>query len=77
MSDSFGRAFLRASDAIWIISNGVVANDVADGRLALLPVDTGETKGPVGLTMRADAVPSLPQSILMQTIREAADEATL
>ncbi|MFW8584498.1 pca operon transcription factor PcaQ [Rhizobium beringeri] len=71
---SFGRAFLRASDAIWIISNGVVANDVADGRLALLPVDMGETKGPVGLTMRADAVPSLPQSILMQTIREAAGE---
>jgi len=54
-----------------------VAGDVADGRLALLPVDTGETKGPVGLTMRADAVPSLPQSILMQTIREAAGEATL
>ncbi|NNU64417.1 pca operon transcription factor PcaQ [Rhizobium sp. WYCCWR 11152] len=77
VSDSFGRAFLRASDAIWIISNGVVANDVADGRLALLPVDTGETKGPVGLTMRADAVPSLPQSILMQTIREAAGEAAL
>lgn len=77
VSDSFGRAFLRASDAIWIISNGVVAGDVADGRLALLPVDTGETKGPVGLTMRADAVPSLPQSILMQTIREAAGEATL
>ncbi|MGO8396683.1 hypothetical protein ACC760_40035, partial [Rhizobium ruizarguesonis] len=40
--------------------------DVADGRLALLPVDTGETKGPVGLTMRAYAVPSLPQSILIQ-----------
>jgi LysR family pca operon transcriptional activator len=28
--------------------------------------------GPVGLTMRADAAPSLPLSLLMQTIREVA-----
>ena len=74
VSDSFGRAFVRASDAIWIISAGVVANDIEDGALAVLPIDTSETKGPVGLTMRNDAVPSLPLSILMQTIREAAME---
>ncbi len=74
VSDSFGRAFVRASDAIWIISAGVVANDIEDGALAVLPVDTSETKGPVGLTMRNDAIPSLPLSILMQTIREAAME---
>ncbi len=74
VSDSFGRAFVRASDAIWIISAGVVANDIEDGALAVLPIDTSETKGPVGLTMRNDAIPSLPLSILMQTIREAATE---
>ena len=74
VSDAFGRAFVRDSDAIWIISNGVVARDIADGVLAALPIDTGETKGPVGLTMRTDSIPSLPQSILMQTIREAALE---
>ncbi|MGV1791944.1 pca operon transcription factor PcaQ [Rhizobium lusitanum] len=74
VSDSFGRAFVRSSDAIWIISAGVVAGDVDDGLLALLPIDTSETKGPVGLTMRTDAVPTLPLSILMQTIREAAAE---
>ncbi|MBB4273053.1 pca operon transcription factor PcaQ [Rhizobium mongolense] len=74
VSDSFGRAFLRASDAIWIISTGVVAADIEDGVLAVLPIDTSETKGPVGLTMRTDAIPSLPLSILMQTIREAARE---
>jgi LysR family pca operon transcriptional activator len=73
VSDSFGRAFVRASDAVWIISSGVVAMDVADGLLAFLPIDTSETKGPVGLTMRTDAIPSLPLSILMQTIREAAE----
>lgn len=72
VSDAFGRAFVRTSDAIWIISAGVVASDIEDGTLAVLPIDTSETKGPVGLTMRADSVPSLPLSILMQTIREAA-----
>lgn len=74
VSDSFGRAFVRMSDAVWIISSGVVAGDIADGVLAALPVDTSETKGPVGLTLRADATPSLPMAILMQTIRQAAAE---
>jgi LysR family transcriptional regulator, pca operon transcriptional activator len=74
VSDAFGRAFVRDSDSIWIISEGVVARDIADGVLAALPVDTSETKGPVGLTVRTDSVPSLPLSILMQTIREAALE---
>lgn len=74
VSDAFGRAFVRTSNAIWIISAGVVASDIEDGTLAVLPIDTSETKGPVGLTMRADSVPSLPLSILMQTIREAASD---
>src|SRR5690606_37234053 len=72
VSDSFGRAFVRASDAIWIISAGVVASDIADGMLVTLPIDTSGTSGPVGLTMRTDAAPSMPLSILMQTIREVA-----
>lgn len=72
VSAPFGRAFVRSSDAVWIISAGVVAGDVEDGTLCLLPIDTSETRGPVGLTMRTDARPSLPLDILMQTIREAA-----
>ena len=72
VSDAFGRAFVRQSDAIWIISEGVVAADIIEGKLAALPIETAETKGPVGLTMRADAVPSMPLAILMQTIREVA-----
>ncbi|WP_284757084.1 pca operon transcription factor PcaQ [Agrobacterium sp. fls2-241-TYG-188a] len=73
VSDAFGRAFLRNSDAIWIISEGVVAADIADGTLVVLPLDTGDTSGPVGLTMRADTQPSLPLLLLMQTIRETAE----
>ncbi|KQV66337.1 pca operon transcription factor PcaQ [Rhizobium sp. Root1220] len=76
VSDSFGRAFVRSSDAVWIISKGVVAKDVEDKFLDILPIDTSETKGPVGLTMRNDTIPSLPLSILVQTIREAAGEVS-
>jgi LysR family transcriptional regulator, pca operon transcriptional activator len=74
VSDAFGRAFVRKTDAIWIISSGVIATDVEDGMLAMLPIDTSETKGPVGLTIRADATPSTPQTILMQTLRQAVEE---
>lgn len=76
VSDSFGRAFVRSSDAVWIISSGVVAGDIEDGVLQALPIDTTETKGPVGLTLRTDAVASMPMSILMQAIREAAKAAS-
>ena len=40
VSDSFGRAFVRQSDAVWIISAGVVADEIAGGTLIALPVDT-------------------------------------
>lgn len=76
VSDAFGRAFVRETDAIWIISEGVVAADIVEGKLVALPIDSSGTKGPVGLTMRADAVPSMPQAILMQTIREVAGEVS-
>ncbi|TGV73560.1 pca operon transcription factor PcaQ, partial [Mesorhizobium sp. M00.F.Ca.ET.149.01.1.1] len=72
VSDSFGRSFMRQSNAVWIISAGVVANEIASGAFVALPVDTEETKGPVGLTMRTDTAPSPAFTILLQTIREAA-----
>ncbi len=72
VSDSFGRAFLRQSDAVWIISTGVVANEISSGVFVALPVNTEETKGPVGLTMRTDTAPSPAFAVLLKTIREAA-----
>ncbi|SFT45825.1 pca operon transcription factor PcaQ [Mesorhizobium sp. YR577] len=72
VSDSFGRAFVRQSDAVWIISAGVVADDLKTGVLTTLPIDTSETKGPVGLTMRTDTATSAAFSILLKTVREAA-----
>lgn len=72
VSNAFGRAYVRQTDAIWIISEGVVAEDVADGHLMLLPVDSSETTGPVGLTTRTDMVSTLAAESLKQAVRDAA-----
>jgi len=77
VSDSFGRALLRQSDAIWIISEGVVAGDLADGTLAKLPIDTSETKGSVGLTTRTDTEHSAAVEIVARTIKETVKELGL
>lgn len=70
VSDSFGRAFVMRHNAAWFISRGVVADDLAHGRLVHLPVDMSETRGAVGLTSpaNADATPSL--ALMRQMIRE-------
>lgn len=54
VSDSFGRAFVRRTDAVWAISEGVVSGDIDAGSLAALPLDTSETRGAVGITLAAD-----------------------
>lgn len=53
VSVGFGRAHTRDSDAVWFISAGVVAREVARGQLVRLPIDTDSTKGAVGLMTRA------------------------
>lgn len=55
VSGAFGRVYTRQSDAIWMISDGVVANEIADGLLVRLPFDTGITQGPIGLMTRPEA----------------------
>jgi LysR family pca operon transcriptional activator len=72
VSMPFGRRYARMSDAVWIISNGVVADDIASGYLVALKVDTAITNGPVGLTTRVDQTAGVAVLMLMQAIREAA-----
>ena len=72
VSTAFGRGTVANTDAIWAISEGVVAHDVEAGILALLPVDTRDTLGPVGLTTRVGIPLSLPAEALAGTIRDAA-----
>jgi len=72
VSNAFGRAFVRQTDAVWFISEGVVAKDVAENYLYLLPVDMSETQGPVGFTTRTDTIPGLAITAFMQTVRNVA-----
>lgn len=67
VSGAFGRVHVRQSDAVWFISAGVVAREIADGRLVRLPLDTQLTKGPVGLMTRA----SLPETSAQLLFRQA------
>ncbi|MEQ8818515.1 MAG: pca operon transcription factor PcaQ [Thalassobaculum sp.] len=73
VSNAFGRTFTRATDAIWIISHGVVATDLEEGALAELAVDTGDSQGPVGLTTRIDTVPTAAAQVFMDTVRAVAE----
>ncbi|MHA6346715.1 pca operon transcription factor PcaQ [Roseivivax sp. CAU 1761] len=52
VSGAFGRAETQRADAVWVISEGVVAAEVAAGMLTRLPFATEMTLGPVGLTVR-------------------------
>jgi LysR family pca operon transcriptional activator len=74
VSNAFGRRYTLMTDAVWIISQGVVADDVAEGRMATLPVDTSETTGPVGLTMRSGETIGYDAERLLAAIRLVASE---
>ena len=69
-SIGFGRSYLLCSDSIWFTPRGAAEPDIADGRIALLPLATGSMEGPVGITMRADTVPASSAAMMIQSIRE-------
>lgn len=73
-SPDFCRQYVRDSDAIWMISQGVVQHDIDDGTLHILNVDTSDTKGPVGLTIRADSEPSPTLRMMMDTVARVAQD---
>lgn len=77
VSGAFGRVHVRNSDAVWIISAGVVANELAEGRLVRLPIDTALTRGPVGLMARPDEDPSPPQRLFRIAVNRALEELGL
>ena len=59
-SPVFGRAVTLADPStVWIISEGVVAEDIAQGRLKVLDIDMGATEGAVGIMSRSEEVPSV------------------
>jgi len=59
VSGAFGRALTLGPDrAVWIISHGVVADDVAAGRMVPLAINTDITAGPVGIMARSEEEPN-------------------
>lgn len=59
-SPDFGRAVTIADpNTVWIISKGVVAHDIAKGRLVGWKIDMTSTQGAVGIMRRAEEVPSV------------------
>jgi len=59
-SPAFGRAVTLADpNTVWVISQGVVADDIASGHLKALKLDLSATEGAVGIMSRAEEVPSV------------------
>lgn len=71
VSGAFGRNFVPRTDAVWFISEGVVSQELADGRLRRLPLDLGLTAGPVGLMTRPEAASSASQQVFEHALRVA------
>lgn len=72
VSNTFGRAFVRSTDAVWMISYGVVIDYLKSGVLSLLTDPIDNTSGPVGLIRRQDqevdlAMRKLTSILLAQT----------
>lgn len=73
VSGAFGRSMtLGPARAIWIISQGVVARDIAAGRMALLPIDTTEMAGPVGIMARSEEDPTPNIKLFRQALLASA-----
>ena len=72
VSDSFGRAFLRQQPAIWIISSGVVADEMATGEFVALPINTDTTLGAVGVNTRSGIALAPAATVFVDILRRVA-----
>ncbi|MGF0537808.1 pca operon transcription factor PcaQ [Agrobacterium sp. ES01] len=70
VSYSFGRAFISRHPAVWIISRGVVVEEIRSGRFVALPLDMSETRGGVGLTTHSAVESTAALDLMKQVIRE-------
>lgn len=71
ISFDFARRFLDMEDAVWVVPDGIVAEDLARGRLAQLPPSDSTLSGPVGITI--DPARDMPAGLkdLLDVVREA------
>ncbi|WP_404406499.1 pca operon transcription factor PcaQ [Pelagibacterium halotolerans] len=74
VSNSFGRAYVLMSDAVWFISRSVVATDLEQGDLVALEMDMVASHGPVGITTRAGAELGVPTLAMIDAVRAEVEE---
>ncbi len=63
------KSYLQSTDAVWCVRRGVVAADVVENRLALLPVDTGTLSSTIGITTIRDLPLSTVARIFLDIVR--------
>lgn len=74
-SPAFGRAAVLADAGIvWVISRGVVAADIAEGRLVALDIDTSRTAGAVGIMSRTEEIPSVAARAFVRVLERMCQE---
>ncbi|TPE49217.1 pca operon transcription factor PcaQ [Amaricoccus solimangrovi] len=71
VAQAVGRGLLTRSDAVWFISRGVVADDLAAGVLVELDLPGLPIPGPVGLTQRGGDAPAPLLAEVMRAIRDS------
>jgi LysR family pca operon transcriptional activator len=74
LSVSIARGYTLQSDAVWVSPLGAVRPELESGALLALPVSMAGTEELVGLTLRADMVPTQAQQVLIANIRVLAAE---
>ncbi|MBR9863954.1 MAG: pca operon transcription factor PcaQ [Rhodobacteraceae bacterium] len=76
VSSSFGRSMtLGPAQAIWVISQGVVARDIAAGQMITLPIDTQAMAGPVGIMARSEEDPTPAIRLFRQALVSALQDS--
>jgi len=66
---SVARGLVLRSDAVWVTPVGAVQQDIAEGRLVRLRIESAGTEEPVGLLWRRDAVLAAPAEALAVLLR--------
>jgi len=68
VSNTFGRSFIPKSDAVWIISSGVVEDLLEFGSLKLVFPVFSDTSEPVGLLRRTDQELDIVASVICKIL---------
>jgi hypothetical protein len=71
------RELLRLSDHLGCISQLQIEAEIGLGALAPVPVDLANTRRPIGLTFRADWLPTRAQADFLADLRGTAAAANL